>query len=273
MGGALVRPAEAGDRGVLEEISRMTWDGGDYLASVLDAWLADGGFMVGELDGEVFGCFKITVQHGGIAWLEGLRVHPGFRGRGLGRILSDHCFDTASRMRGQGLVAAVEFMTYYRNVESISMAHTRGFAVAERFHLLTLGLEGREVRPLEIRGAALEDVDLACYPWHVPVGWAARTVSPGLAESLAGAAEAFTAGGVLMLRKPGDDIFTLLGGALERPEPLPSVCERAAGALGLEYANVMIPDARGSVLQVFRDAGWGYWEEPPEANALVFRLA
>lgn len=268
----LVRPAAAADRAVLEDISMRTWEGGDYLASVLDDWMADGGFMVGEMDGQVFGCYKITVQHGGIAWLEGLRVHPDFRGRGLGRLLSDHCFEAASGMRARRLVAAVEFMTYYRNVESISMALSRGFAVAERFHLLTLCLEGRDARPLETGAAVLRDCDLACYPWHVPVGWSARTVSPGLADTLAGAAEAFTAGGVLMLRKPGDDIFTLLGGALERPGALPSVCEGAAAALGLEYANVMVPDSEKPALQVFRNAGWGYWEEPPEANALVFRL-
>jgi GNAT superfamily N-acetyltransferase len=84
-----IRPARPDDRPAMEHICAHTWENGDYIPQVWDEWLADenGGLIVGELgapDGQVVALSKITFQPEGQAWLEGMRVDPDYRGRGIG---------------------------------------------------------------------------------------------------------------------------------------------------------------------------------------------
>jgi GNAT superfamily N-acetyltransferase len=86
MDGELIfRRARAEDRAAMERICAHTWDMGDYIPEVWDEWLADdeGPLLVGELDGQVVTLNKITWQPSGQIWLEGMRVDPEFRRRGI----------------------------------------------------------------------------------------------------------------------------------------------------------------------------------------------
>jgi GNAT superfamily N-acetyltransferase len=80
-----IRPARPADRPAMERICAHTWDWGDYIPEVWDAWLADpgGGLTVGEVDGRVIAVSKATYQPEGQVWLEGMRVDPDYRGRGI----------------------------------------------------------------------------------------------------------------------------------------------------------------------------------------------
>jgi hypothetical protein len=42
----------------------ITWDGEDCPLPVAESWIADGGFMAGEIDGIVFGCYRMTPMPG-----------------------------------------------------------------------------------------------------------------------------------------------------------------------------------------------------------------
>ena len=83
----VVRPAARSDREAVFEISATVWDGHDYLPKVWDIWLQeskDQGFLlVGEVDEKVVAVQHTAIQPMGVAWMEGIRVHPDYRQRGF----------------------------------------------------------------------------------------------------------------------------------------------------------------------------------------------
>jgi GNAT superfamily N-acetyltransferase len=92
-----IRLARSGDRAAMERICAHTWDDGDYIPYVWDRWLSDGQgpLIVGELGGEVVALCKITFQTPDQVWLQGMRVDPDYRGRGIGREFLDYGLDYA----------------------------------------------------------------------------------------------------------------------------------------------------------------------------------
>lgn len=88
-----IRPARPDDRAAMERICARTWEWGDYIPEVWDDWLAEaahsrtegrgGALIVGELAGQVVALSKITGQPRGQVWLEGMRVDPDYRRRGV----------------------------------------------------------------------------------------------------------------------------------------------------------------------------------------------
>jgi GNAT superfamily N-acetyltransferase len=80
-----IRPAQPGDRPAMERIASHTWDWGDYIPLVWDEWLADerGVVLVGDLGKETAALSKIAFLAPDEVWLEGMRVDPEFRRRGI----------------------------------------------------------------------------------------------------------------------------------------------------------------------------------------------
>jgi GNAT superfamily N-acetyltransferase len=73
------------------ELTSKIWDGEDYIKYVWDDWLADpeGALLVAEPQelgpaSRMIGLGKLTRLSEEDWWLEGLRVHPDFEGRGVG---------------------------------------------------------------------------------------------------------------------------------------------------------------------------------------------
>ncbi len=66
-----------------------TWGGHDYIPDVWDDWMKDksGKIFVAVADGKQVGMNRIRFLPEGIGWLEGARIHPGFRGKGLASLL------------------------------------------------------------------------------------------------------------------------------------------------------------------------------------------
>lgn len=67
------------------ELTRHIWNGHDYIPFVWQDWLADAeGFLaVAEYGNRIAGMGKLTRLEEDEWWLEGLRVHPDFEGRGF----------------------------------------------------------------------------------------------------------------------------------------------------------------------------------------------
>jgi GNAT superfamily N-acetyltransferase len=77
----------------MERICAHTWESGDYVQKVWDYWLAgeDGPLLVAELEGVgVVSLNKVTHQPAGQVWLEGMRVDPEYRSRGIAQRCLDH---------------------------------------------------------------------------------------------------------------------------------------------------------------------------------------
>jgi ribosomal protein S18 acetylase RimI-like enzyme len=98
-----IRPARPDDRPAMERICAHTWEWGDYIPEVWDDWLAGeassragsrsmaGPAIVGEMAGQVVALSKSTVQTPDQVWLEGMRVDPEFRRRGIAGHFVDYC--------------------------------------------------------------------------------------------------------------------------------------------------------------------------------------
>lgn len=155
MGKLIVRAARASDKEAVVAFSAQIWAGYDYLPRVWDHWLEEphGAFLVAELDGKPVGTDKITVLAPGEVWLEGLRVDPHHRGKGIARALNKRAMEIVAELRP----TTVRFSTAADNWASRHMGEEAGFrllfscqrmlAEAQRGHL-----------PREVQGG-MEDVN------------------------------------------------------------------------------------------------------------------
>ena len=124
-----LRPARLEDRDAILAISAQIWEGEDYIPNVLDDWIAEGGLAVAELDGQLAGLGKLTVFAPGEVWLEGLRVDPAHRGKGVAKALAHHQFESALALKPR----SIRFATAEVNAESLHIAAKQGFQEVARF--------------------------------------------------------------------------------------------------------------------------------------------
>ena len=119
------RPALAMDTDEVMEISSHIWEGRDYLPHVWEEWLADpeGLLGVAESEGRVVGVFKLTKFQDQEWYLEGLRVHPDFRDRGIASHIHHYVLDSWRRM-GSGII---RLTTASHNVKVHRMSEQSGF--------------------------------------------------------------------------------------------------------------------------------------------------
>jgi ribosomal protein S18 acetylase RimI-like enzyme len=99
------RPALPKDTAQALELTRHIWEGQDYVPQVWETWLNDynGLLAVAEYGGRVVGLGKLTRLSPDEWWLEGLRVHPRYEGRGIASHLHDYLLDYWER-QGSGVV-------------------------------------------------------------------------------------------------------------------------------------------------------------------------
>ncbi|MGW8144377.1 MAG: GNAT family N-acetyltransferase [Anaerolineales bacterium] len=99
------RPALPMDTPGMLELTRHIWEGEDYVPYTWDAWMADyeGLLAVAEYKARVVGLGKVTKLSESDWWLEGLRVHPEFEGRGIASKINDYLLDFWQR-NGSGII-------------------------------------------------------------------------------------------------------------------------------------------------------------------------
>ena len=89
--GLKMRDARRDDKGRVFEFTRKTWGQyGDFIPRVWHRWIGDkrGRLIIAELGGVPVGLAKITDFGRGEIWLEGLRVDPEQRGKGIARAIN-----------------------------------------------------------------------------------------------------------------------------------------------------------------------------------------
>ena len=94
------RPALPVDTRDVMELTRTTWEGHDYIPQVWADWLADpeGLIAIAEYGGRAVGLVKLSRLGKAEWWLEGLRVHPQFKGRGFASHLFGYILDYWRRL-------------------------------------------------------------------------------------------------------------------------------------------------------------------------------
>jgi GNAT superfamily N-acetyltransferase len=125
------RPALAKDTEAVMELSSHIWDGGDYIPHVWADWMADpeGLLGVAEIHGRVGGVFKLTKFQEGEWYLEGLRVHPDFQGKGVASHIHEYVLETWHQI-GSGII---RLTTGSYNVKVHRMCEQSGFKQIAEF--------------------------------------------------------------------------------------------------------------------------------------------
>ncbi|ACS34081.1 GNAT family N-acetyltransferase [Thermococcus gammatolerans] len=262
----IIREARPEDRPFIEEIARLTWDGEDYLARVFDEWLGDN-FYVLELDGKVVGTAKLTILPGKVGWLEGLRVHPEYRGRGYGRKLHDFMLQLGEKLAKEGRIEALEFATYFLSRESIAMAKRDGFSITAKFFNLGAKVSAFEPEEPAMVEPSLEDLTLGV----IPAGLKFLRRSHESLEWLKAKAEFYDINGFRFLVPKGEATFTPLDVGLATLKAMLPAMAWVARERGWEEFEVMLPSGVKPLLPGLRRLGLFLWEETEEPNVLVFR--
>ncbi len=116
------------------EFCKNTWPGGDYIPEVWDDWLRDkrGRLVVAATKTGPVGIAHAWFQSKRLAWLEGVRVHPSYRGQGLAGRLNKALTGFAAR---QGATTA-RLCTGSQNSASRRHLDKTGFKLLLRFQRL-----------------------------------------------------------------------------------------------------------------------------------------
>ncbi len=120
-----IRRATKDDKDGIIEISSQIWEGYDYVPHVVDKWIEDetGEFTVVESEGRVAGFVKTDLLREGEYWLQGIRVHPDFRGKGFGKVMTEYLIDNL-KVKGY---RSIELSTFVENYESLHIIEKYGF--------------------------------------------------------------------------------------------------------------------------------------------------
>ena len=122
-----IRRLRFSDRDDVLEISRHVWEGHDYLPLVFEQWLKDkNSYFYGvEVDGRVVAVGNLhLIDNKRTGWMEGLRVHPDFRGRGYANDLTRFLVQ-----KGEDLgVDRLRYTTGENNAASLKLAYNAGFS-------------------------------------------------------------------------------------------------------------------------------------------------
>ncbi len=269
-----IRKAATGDLDDLACISRATWEGHDYLEQVTDEWLRQGNFFVGEIAGRVIACGKISTLPGEVAWLEGLRVHNDFKGKGYGRILSDEILRIACKKVIAGDFKSIEFSTYINNAESISMSEKQGFRTTELFHVISLENPPVQNAPAVLKRFSPSAEDFSVYTDHAPCGWKyIQHRCRGSLEWMKENAEFWKVetGARFLTANRGTEISPLAA-AFDDPEGFIQGVFALAEKKRLDYLEMMIHDSHQKILTVAVKHGFSYWDKQGVANLPVYRF-
>jgi ribosomal protein S18 acetylase RimI-like enzyme len=120
-----LRSARDEDAERILEISSRIWEGEDYIPYVLEEWLRDKNseLCVAELEGNVISFARYLRLVPGYIWLEGLRTHPDFQGRGAARAITHYLIEKAV---SEGALR-VGLSVYSGNTASLRLAESMGF--------------------------------------------------------------------------------------------------------------------------------------------------
>ncbi|EHR79367.1 GNAT family acetyltraansferase [Thermococcus litoralis DSM 5473] len=266
----IIRKAKPEDKPFIEEIAKLTWEGEDYLARVFDSWVEDGNLYVLELEGKVIGTAKLTLLPDKVGWLEGLRVHPDYRGRGFGRIVHNFMIQKGRELAEKSIINALEFSTYFLNKESIAMAKKDGFKIVKRYYIMGKAVE--EIKPSKPSDSTIASLEELEYEEYIPVGWKFVHKVPEALDWLKEKAIIKECGGTkFMMPKDSESAFVPFH--LSKPyvkQLLPCMAQEALKA-NQKYLEIMVPEERKKLLEPLRELGFEVWDNCKEPNVLVFR--
>jgi len=278
-----VRRARPADREAILEMSKQIWGGHDYMPLVWDRWLAEkkGALLTVTVDGRPVGTSKVSLLAPGEVWLEGLRLHPEFHGRGLSKRIHRATFREASKLSPR----TVRYSTWIGNEASRRIAEKNGFWQIAR----TGWMWGKVGKPPPVSGrrATPDDLDAvvrfvrgsSCYEATngvAGVGWTFPELTRRRIRHLLSLHQvvvlprrgALRAVAMFDIGKIDDDVCL---GFIDGPDKDVTVLAkdilRIAADTGRDEASAMLP--MGRIADLVRTAGFDKWQP---IRAVVYEL-
>jgi len=271
----VLRRARPDDRAAMERICAHTWDDGDYIPYVWDRWLADerGPLVVGEIEGEVVALCKISFQTADQVWLQGMRVDPDYRQRGIGQRFLDYSLSYAresgarvARLSTSIRNTPVHVMTARAGMERVAVfVFWQAEALAEGPHPRALSPADRPAVEVFLRTSRVLEACRGVYQ----SGWENLELTPDLLPPL------LEAGHAVALGEPGGPLtaLALLGEDQEDQElhigfadgdpaavhALAMALRVYAGRHGATRAHAWLPEVDW-LREAFASAGYAFGE-------------
>ena len=157
-----MRPARVDDKEGVLAFCQNTFSWGDYITDTWDRWLAgdDGQMLVGIVDQQPVALIHIAFIDDGVAWLEGMRVHPDFRRRGIGGAV-DQAARTFARERGSCLA---RLATSIKNIPAQKTLAKERYTCVARFN--EWQAKPARIEFSSMRRAARNDADRILELWR-----------------------------------------------------------------------------------------------------------
>jgi GNAT superfamily N-acetyltransferase len=191
---AVVRPARSSDRAPLMSFIKGVWGGHDYIPRVWGHWIRDtkNKMFVVTVDGVPVGMNRVRFMEDGSAWFEGARVHPRYRGMGLGSMLGENSMKVAAELGAKTfrLTSGSRNHTAHRQIARMKFKEVARFSVYEPPSHFPARREsevarvGRAAEALEAIVRSREYRLGGGVFWH---DFGAASLTPEVVESLVGA--------------------------------------------------------------------------------------
>ena len=210
--GPKVRPARLSDKEPLMSFIRGVWGGHDYIPRVWDEWFRDKAnpMYVVEVDGVPVGMNRMTILEDGSAWLEGVRVHPAHRGRGLATMLGENSLRVARRRGAKAfrLASGSRNKAAHRQIARLGFTEVTRFSVYEPVKGALARDGAKRVSPGDLDEAerlmrrTKEFVIGHGVYWN---NWRATLMTPGVTRGLAEEGAVWRLGDAVAVAKPGGE--------------------------------------------------------------------
>src|SRR5437867_4554579 len=125
-----IRNALEVDKSYVLEFCKNTFSWGDYIADVWEGWKSKGRLYVLEEGGGVVGVYNLAISEKQ-AWVEGMRVHPQYRRRGLGKNMLAHA-ESMTPSKTMRLIIESE------NYPSIRLVESVGYRLEDKWRLYSI---------------------------------------------------------------------------------------------------------------------------------------
>ena len=266
----VIREAQKNDKQDVQEIARFTWEGQDYIDKVFDQWLEDGHFFVAEIENKVIGTAKLTIFPDKVGWLEGLRVHPQYRGQGIGRKLQDFTREYGIALIRKGVINCLEFSTYYKNQRTIQMALKDGFYLTKRFYILVRNKTPEMEKPTLTK---IYMEDLTEFKEYLSMGWRFLHKTQEALQWMLGHITPFRISTYKFYQYRTTSTFTLLHFSKEAIESYIKALNWISEKAGFRSYEIILPEESTDFIHIFKQYNFSFWDKPEEANIYVFKYA
>lgn len=117
----------------IKSLCKNIWDGNDYLPDLFHKWVNDkkGCFLSILHDNQIVALGKYSILLDNQGWLEGLRVHPNYRGLGFANKISDKLLSIAKEDLINKKIPSIGMCTHLDTPASINMMENRGFKLEQ----------------------------------------------------------------------------------------------------------------------------------------------